>query len=56
MLAYFLIELLCFHNLSVGDIFTDKPQNLEKLLIKPKIRGSESNMTSKIASQSKMTS
>ena len=29
--------MLRFYNLSVGDIFTDKPQNREKLLIKPKI-------------------
>ena len=38
MICYhILIKLPRFHNLSVGDIFTDKPQNREKLLIKPKI-------------------
>ena len=37
MYSISLIKLLRFHNLSVGDICTDKPQNREKLLIKPKI-------------------
>ena len=38
MLSYSLIKLFHFHNLSVGDFFTDKPQNREKLLIKPQNR------------------
>ena len=37
MFSYFLIKLPRFQNLSVGDIFTDKPKNREKLLIKPLI-------------------
>ena len=36
ILSYSLIKLLRFHNLSVGDIFTDEPQNREKLIKKPK--------------------
>ena len=37
MLSYSMIKLIRCHKLSVGDIFTDKPQNREKLLMKPKI-------------------
>ena len=38
ILSHFLIKLPRFYNLSVGDIFTDKPKNQEKLLIQPKIK------------------
>ena len=38
ILSHFLIKLPRFHNLSVGDIFTDKRKNQEKLLIQPKIK------------------
>ena len=37
MSSYSLIKLPRFHTLSVSDIFTDKPQNRERKLIKPKI-------------------
>ena len=36
-----MIKLPRCHNLSVGDIFTDQPQNREKLLIKPKIHSED---------------
>ena len=38
MLSYSLMKLLRFDNLSVGELFTDKPQNREKLLMKPRLR------------------
>ena len=37
MLSYSLIKLLRSHNLSLGEIFTDKPENREKLLINSEI-------------------